>query len=113
MKRIIIAALAATTMMSGAAYANNGHGNGNGNGHNNGNGWGVGNVPPGHQKKIYRQGDHLPDGYRVISDYHKYGLPAPGNGYRYAQYNGEIFKIAVQTAAVAATVGLVANLLSN
>ncbi|QPM88889.1 RcnB family protein [Pseudooceanicola algae] len=57
------------------------------------------------------RGEALPNGYREVGNYRDYGLPAPGNGYRYAEYNGEIFRIAAQTAIVAATVGIVANLL--
>lgn len=137
MKRIILATLAASTMMSGAALAKNGHGHGHGrhngqdhridrshddrherrafdgplriadNGRkgNNGTGWGVGRVPPGHQKKMFGPGDRLPDGYRVLRDYDKYDLPDPGKGYEYRIFDGDVFKVAIATAAIAATLG--------
>lgn len=104
MKRIVFASLAALTTLSGAAYAGNG----------NGNGWGGGHIPPGQAKKMVRPvpGERIPSGYVVIKDYDHYHLPAPGRGYQYVRYNDEIVKIAVDTAVVAATVGLVSSLLN-
>ncbi len=132
MKRIILATLASGFALAGAAQASPGNGNGNGNGHkkfdrgqsaqpahrgngnqrhksNNGTGWGVGEVPPGHR---FRHGDRLPSGYREISDYSRYGLPDPGEGYRYVRYDGEIFRTLVGTAIVAGAFGLISNLVN-
>ena len=122
MKRTVLATLTALTALSGAAYANPGNGNGNG--------WGGGNIPPGQAKKlfnqqhgdrtvviddrrhVYRSGDRLPDGYVVIRDYDRYGLRAPGDGYRYVRYDNEVYRIAHDTATVAAAIGIVSDLLN-
>ncbi|WP_434288075.1 hypothetical protein [Celeribacter sp. SCSIO 80788] len=73
---------------------------------NNGQGFGVGEVPPGHQKK------QLPSGYVIIDDYAQYNLPAP-NGFKYAKHDGKIVKIDSDTMQVIATVGLISALLGN
>ncbi|MBR9762219.1 MAG: hypothetical protein GYB53_01425 [Rhodobacteraceae bacterium] len=111
MKQILFATLTAVTALSGAAYATPG------NGHNNGKGWGVGHVPPGHQKKMHRYyyapGDRLPEGYMVIRDYDRYGLQYPGDGYRYVRYDNEVYRVMRDTATVAAAIGIVSDLLNN
>lgn len=110
MKQILFATLTAATALSGAAYANPG------NGHNNGKGWGVGHVPPGHQKKMrrfYAPGDRLPDGYVVIRDYDRFGLQYPGEGYRYVRYDDEVYQVMRDTATVARAIGIVSDLLAN
>lgn len=121
MKRTVLATLTALTALTGAAYANPGNGNGNG--------WGGGNIPPGQAKKLFRQqddrsviidqtrhvyrlGDRLPDGYVVIRDYDRYGLQYPGDGYRYVRYDNEVYRIARDTATVAAALGIVSDLLN-
>lgn len=77
------------------------------NSHNNGQGFGVGEVPPGHQKQA-----QVPDGYVIINDYKQYNLPAP-NGFKYAKHDGKIVKLNSDTMSVIATVGLISALLSN
>lgn len=85
---------------------------GNNNGHNNGKGWGVGHVPPGHAKKMqYGHGDRLPEGYVIVRDYDRYNLPKP-DGYRYAQYDGQIYKVARDAATVVSAIGIISNLLN-
>ncbi|SDE90364.1 hypothetical protein SAMN04488117_101669 [Celeribacter baekdonensis] len=81
-------------------------------GHNNGKGWGVGHVPPGHAKKMrYGYGDRLPEGYVILRDYDRYHLPDP-DGDRYAQYDGQIYKVARDAATVVSAIGIISDLLN-
>lgn len=84
-----------------------------GHGHGHGRGWGQGHVPPGHQKRMYpvQIGQPLPEGYIIIRDYDRYGLPAPGAD-RYARYNGEIYRIARDTATVLSAIQIVGEWLN-
>ncbi|SLN49687.1 hypothetical protein AQS8620_02129 [Aquimixticola soesokkakensis] len=109
-KTALAAVLAAATLASPVMAKDNGH--------NNGTGWGVGQVPPGHQKKAaaahhagHAKGDHLTN-YTVINNYANYGLSKPPRGYEYVLSDGNIYQIAIETATIAATVGLVSALLN-
>ena len=58
----------------------------------------------------YAPGQRIPQGYRAITDYRSYGLPDPGRGYRYVRYDDDVYKIAIQTATVAALIGALPTL---
>lgn len=77
---------------------------------NNGRGWGVGQIPPGHLKKMYRNGDRLPDGYIVIDDYDRYGLPRPRDGERYVRLDNDVYRVARDTQTVVEAIGILDRL---
>ncbi|WP_138465697.1 RcnB family protein [Poseidonocella sp. HB161398] len=68
-------------------------------------------LPPGQLKKIYRRGEVLPGGLVWITDYGKWRLPplAPGEGY--ARYDGEVYRVARDTAVVLEAIGIVTDLM--
>ncbi|WP_460274958.1 hypothetical protein [Celeribacter sp. ULVN23_4] len=78
-------------------------------------------LPPGLDKKCYGaqathhrydRGDHLPDGYKLIRDYDRYGLPDP-KGDRYVISDDTIYKIARDGAIVISVLGIANNILGN
>lgn len=60
----------------------------------------------------YERGDRLPDGYRVIRDYDRYGLPDP-KGDRYVVSGDTIYKIARDAAIVITAMGIYNNITGN
>jgi|GEM_PF-2557923 Predicted integral membrane protein len=78
-------------------------------------------LPPGLDQKCYGKqtahhrygrGDRLPDGYRVIRDYDRYGLPDP-KGDRYVVSGDTVYKIARDAAIVISAMGIYNNIVGN
>lgn len=85
------------------------------NGHNNGTGWGVGKVPPGHQKKMQRQDARdvrVIRDYVVVRDPGLYDLPTLPADQIYVRQNDEIYRILRDTAVVVEAIGIVSDLLN-
>lgn len=93
-------------------------------GHNNGNGWGVGKIPPGHQKKmqVIRQPAAVPavvvqqnvlTDYVVIEQPARYDLPPLPDNQIYVERGGEIYQIYRDTAIVVQAIGIVSELLTD
>ncbi|WP_108259126.1 hypothetical protein [Mangrovicoccus ximenensis] len=68
-------------------------------------------LPPGQLRKVYRHGDVLPGDLVWITDYDKWRLPPllPGQGY--ARYDGEVYRVARDTAVVLEAIGIVSDLM--
>ncbi len=98
-KPILIAAAALT--LATPIYAAGG---------NNGTGWGVGEVPPGAQKKMEQQ---KLTNYKRIDNPDKYGLPPAPSNQMYVQKDGEIYRVMRDTATVVAAVGILSELLGG
>ena len=120
MKRIFIAALAASTLFGALATANaqprwDSHNN---NGYYTGNTWHYGTPPSSVQRRTdfrpgfqnWRRGQRLPADYRhryQVVDYHARHLPPPRRGYHYVQDDtGNVLLVAVAT-------GLIASIIAN
>ncbi|MAM63065.1 hypothetical protein [Maritimibacter sp. UBA3975] len=108
-----LAALCATALAAPAAAKPNGN--------NNGTGWGVGQIPPGHCKKIdaCRAGvvDDGPDvqiinNYIVIEQPTTYGLPTLPADQLYVRRDNEVYRIMRDTAVVVEAIGIVSELLN-
>ena len=61
-----------------------------------------GKVPPGHAKKIWREGQYLPSEYRDIyfEDWNRYDLRTPPPGYRYVVVDRDVYLTQVATGLV-------------
>ena len=70
-----------------------------------------GGMPPGQYKKIYRKGETLPSGYKWITDYDLWRLPALAPGQGYARYDNEVYRVARDTAVVIEAIGIVSDLM--
>ncbi|WP_172330176.1 hypothetical protein [Mangrovicoccus sp. HB161399] len=68
-------------------------------------------MPPGQLRKVYRNGEALPKDLIWITDYDKWRLPPllPGQGY--ARYDGEVYRVARDTAVVLEAIGIVSDLM--
>lgn len=98
---------AATLALAAPAAANPGK--------NNGVGWGVGGVPPGHQKKMQRYEERdvrVIREYVVVRDPGLYGLPTLPADQIYVRQNDEIYRIFRDTAVVVEAIGIVSDLLN-
>lgn len=60
----------------------------------------------------FERGDRLPDGYTILRDYGRYGLPDPGRD-RYAISGDTIYKIARDAAIVITAMGIYNNIVNN
>ncbi|WP_226549681.1 hypothetical protein [Celeribacter naphthalenivorans] len=74
-------------------------------------------LPPGiakncAERKGFAKGDRLPDGYTILRDYGRYGLPDPGRD-RYAISGDTIYKIARDAAIVITAMGIYNNIVNN
>ncbi|WP_321364072.1 hypothetical protein [uncultured Celeribacter sp.] len=74
-------------------------------------------LPPGiakncAQNKGFAKGDRLPNGYTILRDYGRYGLPDPGRD-RYALSGDTIYKIARDAAIVITAMGIYNNIANN
>lgn len=74
-------------------------------------------CPPGHQKKGWctpGQASRLPPDQRgrVIEDWSRHDLPAPGRGREYVVVDGEVFLVLDATREVIEAVGAVERLLN-
>lgn len=47
----------------------------------------------------------------ILRDYDRYHLPDP-DGYRYAQYDGQLYKVARDAATVVSAIGIISDLLN-
>jgi len=70
------------------------------------------NMPPGQAKKIYRAGEHLPNGYTWIDDLGRWRLPPLRPGEGYVRYDNEVYRVARDTAVVLEALGIVSDLLN-
>ena len=122
-KKVILSALV-LAVAAPAAIANPGN--------NNGNGWGVGKIPPGHQKKmqviqqqqvvvppvvieqtpVVVQQNVLTD-YVIIQQPSLYNLPALPDNQIYVQRDNEIYQIYRDTSIVVQAIGIVSELLNG
>lgn len=62
-----------------------------------------------HHIYIYDRGERLPDRYVIIRDYDHYDLPRIEDQYRYAQIDGELYKIMRDTNTVIEAIGIVSD----
>jgi hypothetical protein len=69
-------------------------------------------MPPGQAKKIYRAGDHLPNGYTWIDDLGRWRLPPLRPGEGYVRYDNEVYRVVRDTAVVLEALGIVSDLLN-
>ncbi|WP_158243105.1 RcnB family protein [Acidimangrovimonas sediminis] len=65
------------------------------------------------RRDAHRERHHRHRDYRYISDYHRYHLPPPPRGQRYALYNNHVVRVNNDTLAIVATVGLLSVLLNS
>ncbi|MBV7409159.1 hypothetical protein [Maritimibacter sp. DP1N21-5] len=110
-KTVVLSALA-LALAAPAAFANPGH--------NNGTGWGVGKIPPGHQKKmqvvrsqpVIVQQNVLTD-YVVIEHPERYDLPVLPANQIYVERDDEIYQVYRDTAIVVQAIGIVSEFLTD
>ena len=80
-----------------------------------GRGWGVGHVPPGHQKKYYKRhysrGDRLPDDYIIIVEPTRWGLRPLPRDEVYVRVDNQILRAMRDTATVIEAIGIVSRAL--
>jgi len=69
-------------------------------------------MPPGQAKKIYRAGEHLPNGYTWIDDLGRWRLPPLRPGEGYVRYDNEVYRVDRDTAVVLEALGIVSDLLN-
>jgi Ni/Co efflux regulator RcnB len=63
-------------------------------------------VPPGHAKKMWKEGEHLPQEYRDVrfDDWERYDLrPAPA-GYRWVRVDGDAYLTQTTTGLITETI---------
>ena len=67
--------------------------------------------------RAWQRGQHLPAQYRsggyVISDYGRYGLPAPGRGYQYVRNGDNVLLTAIASGLIGAVIGHVLSKSQN
>lgn len=71
-----------------------------------------GKVPPGHAKKLWGKGQHLPHEYRTvyISDWDRYDLRAAPDGYRWVRVDRDAYLVEVASGLIAeALIGVLAD----
>ena len=70
-------------------------------------------APRGYQVRTWSYGQRMPAHYRtrsyVVSDYHRYGLPAPPRGYQYVRSGNDVVLTAVATGLITAVIASLFN----
>lgn len=71
-----------------------------------------GKIPPGHAKKMWRKGEHLPVHYRevYVRDYRYYDLREPPRGYRWVHVDQDAYLVEIASGLIAE---VLVNALSN